>query len=133
MMRVLLDTSAYVAMKIGHPGVASLVRQASEIHVNTIVLGELYAGFRGGNREARNIAQLHDFLSSPRVEVADLDQETAVRYGVIRNTLKRNGTPIPTNDIWIAATAMQHGLEVVTLDRHFLKVPQILVNHFAPR
>lgn len=73
----------------------------------------------------------YQFLQSPRVSIFPLDEETAERYAVILNTLWAAGTPIPTNDLWIAATAMQYGLEIVTTDLHFQKVVQVLVRHFS--
>lgn len=124
---LLLDTSAYSAVKRGHPGAVAAVRRADRLILTPVVLGELHAGFRLGRQRTRNEAELEVFLSSPRVTVVDVDRETARRYAVIYQGLREAGTPIPTNDIWIAASAMQHGCAVVTADRHFANVPQILV------
>ena len=132
MKRILLDTSGYSAFLRDHDGVVRCVRRASEIKVNPIVLGELHAGFRRGSRLAENLGLLSEFLSSSRVEVLSLDDETAPRYAEVLDYLRRTGTPIPTNDIWIAACAMQHGLQVVTTDAHFSKVPQISVVVLEP-
>ena len=71
------------------------------------------------------------FLDSPRVNLIDVDEETARRYAVIFSTLRAAGTPIPTNDLWIAASAMQHGLRLLTADAHFEKVPQILLQFIS--
>jgi len=128
MTRVLLDTSAYSAFLRGHEDIHRNLQEADEIHLNAIVLGELRAGFQHGARRRDNEKELHAFLASPRVTVADITPETALRYAEIVNSLRRSGSPIPTNDIWIAATAMQHGLELVTTDNHFRKVPQIIVH-----
>ena len=68
---------------------------------------------------------------SPRVSLVDVGEETAERYAVILNSLWQAGTPIPTNDIWIAASAMEYGLRVVTTDEHYDKVPQIMVEYCA--
>jgi tRNA(fMet)-specific endonuclease VapC len=103
---------------------------ADEIVVNAIVLGELAAGFIKGGRRRRNQEELNRFLSSPRVNVVDVTEETAERYGIILNSLWKAGTPIPTNDIWIAASAMEHGLQILTTDAHYNKVPQVMVEHF---
>ena len=130
MTRVLLDTSAYAAFMRGHEDVRTAVRLADEIHLNPVVIGELLAGFMRGRHRAKNQSEMRTFLSSPRVSVFPLDEETAARYAVILNTLRNAGTPIPTNDIWIAATAMQHGLRVLTTDVHYLKVPQIIADLF---
>jgi len=86
------------------------LQRADEIYVNAIVLGELQAGFLSGRHRQRNERQLETFRSSPRVRVADVDAETAGRYAVILNALRNAGTPVPTNDIWIAATAMRRPL-----------------------
>jgi tRNA(fMet)-specific endonuclease VapC len=129
-MRLLVDTSAYSAFMRGHPAIKSSLQRADEIIVNTIVLGELAAGFIKGRRRGKNQEELRRFLSSPRVNVVDVTEETAERYGVILNSLWKAGTPIPTNDIWIAASAMEHGLQILTTDAHYQKVGQVMVEHF---
>ncbi len=129
MSRILADTSAYSAFLRGQPGVGEALRLADEIRVNPIVLGELRAGHLGGSRRRENEEQLRFFLSSPRVGVLPIDEETAERYAVIVSSLRTAGTMISTNDAWIAASAMQHGLTVLTTDADFLRIPQILVDH----
>ena len=74
---------------------------------------------------------LKQFLASPRVRVVDMDEETAERYAVILNSLWKIGRPIPTNDLWIAASAMQYGLTILTTDAHFNHVAQVLVHYIA--
>ncbi|MDO9288338.1 MAG: type II toxin-antitoxin system VapC family toxin [Thermodesulfovibrionales bacterium] len=96
----------------------------------SLILGELLAGFIMGKSEKKNRAILEEFLSSPRVKVIDIDEETSERYAVIINHLRKEGAPIPTNDLWISASAMQHGLEVVTTDSHYLKVQQIITEYY---
>lgn len=130
MNRVLVDTSAYSAFMRGHPDVQSALQQAEEILLNPVVLGELLAGFRLGRHRKKNEEELRHFLSSPRVSVVDIDQETADRYAVVFDALRAAGTPIPTNDLWIAASAMQHGLRLVTTDAHYQKAGQIVVDYF---
>jgi len=130
-MRLLVDTSAYSGFMRGHPEIKVAIQEADEIYVNSIVLGELGAGFIKGRRRRRNEAELKRFLGSPRVKLVDVTEDTAERYAVILNSLWRAGTPIPTNDIWIAASAMEHGLEVLTTDDHYQKVSQILVQYFS--
>jgi tRNA(fMet)-specific endonuclease VapC len=132
MSRILLDTSAYSAFKRGHLQVRHRVREASQIQLNPVVLGELRAGFLKGTRQVENFAELQEFLASPRVEVVAIDQETASRYAVILDSLRRAGAPIPTNDIWIAASAMQLGSVLLTTDPHFEKVMQIVVEVLEP-
>ncbi|MBI5485527.1 MAG: type II toxin-antitoxin system VapC family toxin [Deltaproteobacteria bacterium] len=99
--------------------VIELLRNVEKIAVNTVVLGELLAGFKGGIREVANRKELDQFLDSPRVEMLPLDESSAEYFAMIFNGLKQVGKPIPTNDIWIAASAMQHGRTLATLDSHF--------------
>ncbi len=129
---IFLDTSAYSALLRGHTGIRRLVQEADEIFVNSIVLGELKAGFLRGRHRKKNEKELALFLESPRVRVVSLDEGTADRYAAIVHSLRTAGTPIPTNDVWIAASVMQHGPRLVTLDEHFRKVSQILVLLFEP-
>jgi predicted nucleic acid-binding protein len=130
--KVLMDTSAYVAFLRGDPEVKEAAQQADEIVFNPVVLGELKAGFLMGKNEKRNRTILRDFLSSPRVIIIEIDEETSERYAVIVQSLRMKGTPIPTNDLWIAASAMQHGLKILTTDKHYLEVPQIMTEYFEP-
>ena len=127
MSELLLDTSAYSAFMRGHERVGGAMRQADWIVVTPVVLGELRAGFRRGTRRNENERELSDFLGSPRVRLAIVDAETADRYAEIVSFLQRAGTPLPTNDAWIAASAMQHGLSILTTDPHFERVPHVLI------
>ncbi len=124
--RFLLDTSAYSALFRGDEEVKTLLQGADEVSLTPVILGELLAGFTGGRYEGRNRQLLKDFLSTPRVRIYPVDQGTSERYAAIWLHFRQQGTPIPTNDLWIAASAMQHGLSVLTADTHFLKVPQVL-------
>src|SRR6266702_8639848 len=126
MRRILLDTSAYSLLMRGRTEVAGLLDAADEVYLPAVVIGELLAGFKKGNTEQRNREILDQFLAVPHVGTLPLDEETAERYAVILDFLRRQGTPIPTNDLWIAARAMQHGLVMITADRHFLKLPQVV-------
>ena len=130
MNALLLDTSAYSAFMKGDPDIKLALQQTEEIHLSPIVLGELMSGFRRGKYRKKNEEELAAFLSSPRVRTLRIDDGTAERYAVILNSLWAAATPIPTNDIWIAASAMQHGLHLLTTDTHYLKVPQIIVDFF---
>ncbi len=130
MRGILLDTSAYSAYRRGHQEIGAVVKEAPRVALNVIVLGELLHGFRAGGRLAGNLADLARLRTVPRFRLLALDEETADSYARIIVELRRAGTPIPTNDIWIAASAMQHGLEVVTADRHFLSVPLIVTHCF---
>ena len=130
-MRLLVDTSAYSAFMRGHGGIKAALQEADEIFVNSVVLGELRAGFIRGRRRRKNDDELDRLLASPRVKLLDVTEETAERYAVILNSLWQAGTPIPTNDIWIAASSMEHGLELVTTDVHYEKVAQVIVRYFG--
>ena len=108
------------------------MERAATISLNPAVLGELRAGVLRGSRLAENEERLRGFLAAPRVRVLDITAETARRYAVILNQSRDAGTPLPVNDVWIAASAMEHGLTLLTTDAHFLRVPQILVEFVPP-
>jgi tRNA(fMet)-specific endonuclease VapC len=132
MSRILLDTSAYSAYTGGHLDLQEPVRHASMVHLSVVAVGELLAGFLKGGRRRQNEMRLREFAAEPRVRVLHLDEETAVRYAAIRDYLRRQGTPVPVNDVWTAATAAQYGLRLLTLDAHFLQIPQVIVDFFEP-
>jgi len=129
---VLLDTCAYSAFKRGHAEVTRILQESETVALSAVVLGELLAGFRRGQHRRKNETELRAFLDSPRVMVLGLLEETAARYAAILDSLRRAGTPIPTNDLWIAASAWEHGLRLVTTDRHFEQVPQVALDLLAP-
>jgi len=131
MKGLLLDTSAYSGLLKGHEDIQRHIRRADTLYLNPVVLGELRAGFGAGQRARKNEDYLRRFLASPRVAVLAIDEDTSERYALIVNSLWSAATPVPTNDIWIAATAMQHGLAVLTMDGHFQRIPQILA-YYVP-
>ena len=119
MRAILLDTNAYTAFMLGAAEVVDVVAHADRLYLNSIVLGELLGGFAAGTREPTNRAELARFLASPRVEVLPITADTADSYALIYAGLRRKGHPIPTNDLWIAASAMEHGAALLTRDAHF--------------
>jgi len=100
-------------------GVTDVLKKIDLIGFSTISIGELISGFKGGSREKENREELNIFLDSPRVVVHKIDEATADFYASVLNQLKQAGTPIPTNDIWIAAVVFQHGYKLYTKDKHF--------------
>jgi predicted nucleic acid-binding protein len=131
--RLTLDTSAYSHFRRGHREVLERLATAQEIILPTIVLGELHGGFRSGSRFLENEASLERFLEEPFVSVVDVDREVAARYGELFAALKRKGTPIPTNDIWIAAIVLVTGTHLLTFDDDFKQVPGLSWTRFHPK
>jgi predicted nucleic acid-binding protein len=124
-MKIALDTNRYSDMARGDAEVVARVLGAEEVYVPVIVLGELRAGFRRGTREAANEAALAAFLARPFVHVLAVDQATTVFYGGLEADLRVRGAPIPTNDVWIAALTLQHGLTLYSRDPHFDHLPSV--------
>ncbi len=127
MNKIIIDTNIYSNLLRGDSEVNDTLRQVSHIGISIISIGELLSGFRVGNRMKENRDELGQFLDSPRVAIYPLEVDTAEHYSSILNKLKQNGTPIPTNDIWIAAVALQHGLPLYTQDNHFSYVDGLLL------
>ncbi len=130
MSKLLLDTSGYSGLAKNHPQIVQTLSEAEAIFMNPVVVGELLAGFRKGTIYDKNKRLLQTFLDNEEVEILAIDAETAYRYAIIHESLRKAGTPIPTNDLWIAATAMQHGLRILTTDAHYKAVQQVIVDHF---
>lgn len=125
MTRLCLDTSAYSHFKRGEPRVVEMVDRAEWIGVPSVVVGELWAGFLRGARMEENIAELDDFLDHAVVETLCVDDGVARVYAEIVVDLRRRGQPLPTNDIWIAATAAHAGAVVLTFDEHFRQIDRV--------
>lgn len=132
MKKILLDTNAYTRLLRGDEGVLEVLGRADTVFVSVVVLGELYAGFKGGDRESANRAQLDEFLRRPTVRILTATQETSEIFGTIKHRLKVAGSPIPMNDVWIAAHATESGSHLVTYDAHFERVPGLLLWPDAP-
>ena len=124
-MRIAVDSNRYSDFCRGDEQAVEIFRTASRIYVPLIVVAELRAGFAHGGRRERNEKVLVRFLSSDRVEVVAPDEQTTHFYADIYATLRARGRPIPTNDLWIAALVVQHGLVLFDRDRDFDHVPQL--------
>ena len=127
MSSLLIDTNIYTFALKGDPQVVSVLQKASRIAISSISLGELLSGFKGGNQEQKNRAELEEFLDAPRVSLYGITENTAEFYADILNRLKETGKPIPTNDIWIAAVAFEHGFRLYSRDRHFQYVQGLIL------
>ena len=125
MSRYCLDTSAYSHFKRGHPPVVEVIDRADWIGVPSIVVGELWVGFLLGVRPEGNQAELTEFLHHPVVEELPVDGETGQIYAEIVVALRKSGTPLPSNDIWIAAAAARAGATVLTYDAHFSAIRRV--------
>lgn len=122
MRPVMLDTNAYTAFMLGEQSVADVMAHADRLLLNSIVLGELLGGFAAGTREPKNRSELARFLDTPRVELLPITAQTADSYALVYAGLRRKGQPIPTNDLWIAASALEHGAALLTRDAHFRQI-----------
>lgn len=125
-MKICLDTNAYSRFMLGHPPLQDLLEAADDIFLPATVLGELYAGFELGSRREANRKLLAAFLNQPDVERIAIDEGVAERYGMLIFHLSRAGTPLPTNDVWIAAAAMECGARLISYDAHFAAIPGLL-------
>lgn len=115
--KYLLDTNIVIALFGEDVAVLQRLSEAQEVFLSSIVLGELHYGAQNSARVAENVARIEALRADSAVLVCDAT--TAVHYGQVKSELKQAGTPIPENDIWIAAIARQHGLTVVSRDQHF--------------
>ncbi|MCP4137353.1 MAG: type II toxin-antitoxin system VapC family toxin [bacterium] len=125
MKKILLDTNAYSGFLRDDEKVYDMLAGADTVYMSIIVLAELYTGFKGGSKETWNKDLLQKFLKKPTVEIIDASAETAEIFAHVKSTLKRSGSPIPINDVWIASHALETGSLLVTYDEHFKKVPGV--------
>lgn len=125
-MRVALDTNRMTDLFQGDVELAELLGTAEEVWIPLFVLGEMKAGFQGGTRQRSNESLLNRLLAKPTVGVLLPTRETAEQYARIFVQLKRAGTPVPDNDLWIAAQVLEHDLTLITRDRHFERIPQVI-------
>ena len=122
MKKVLLDTNAYSKLFTGDEKVLTVLSKANTVFMSVFVLGELYSGFRGSKKEFENREILDKFIEQPTVRILDASQDTSEVFAHIKHDLKLAGTPIPINDVWIAAHVMEMGSVLITYDQHFLQI-----------
>ena len=115
--RYLLDTNVVIALFRGDAEVQARIERVQEVFDPSIALGELYFGAAKSSRQEANAARVEEFAAV--CTVTGTDAVTAQRYGVLKAQLKRKGRPIPENDLWIAACALQHSLVLATREGHF--------------
>ena len=123
MKKIILDTNAYTRLLVGDENVLDVVASADTVFMSIFVLGELHAGFLGGKKERENRDSLKKFLLKPSVKILNATSETAEVFGSIKNSLILAGTPLPINDVWIAAHGVETGSVIITYDTHFKQVP----------
>lgn len=126
-MKVLLDTNAYSALMARDSEACRTVAQAEHLYLPVPVIGELLFGFQLGSRKVENLAHLQQFLAQSVVSTIGMDFEVCEVYARIGKMLRAAGTPIPSNDHWIAAIAMRNNFTLLTRDRHFRRVPGLAV------
>ena len=124
-MRVALDTNRYVDLCKGVAETLALLEEAETIALPFVVLAELRAGFAHGRRQAEYERILRRFLLKDGVGVLFADDQTTHHYASVFRQLRKQGTPIPTNDMWLAALVLQHNLALHARDAHFDHLPQI--------
>lgn len=125
-MRVCLDTNAYAALLGGDQGIAAELARAEVVILSPVVIGELLDGFAGGTRESENREILERFRAKPRTVSVPITAETAEWFASVKRQLRRKWRPIPINDVWIAASAMEHGARLLSLDKHFDDIDGLL-------
>lgn len=125
-MNLAIDTNAYVDFCRGVAEAVRPVQEAERLLLPFVVLAELRAGFLCGKFRQENERRLAFFLNSARVEVLFPNQDTTHHYARLYRQLRKQGTPLPLNDLWIASLVVQHDLSLLTSDRHFEHLPQIL-------
>lgn len=125
-MGIALDTNRIMDLFRGDRQLAERLETCEEVWIPLIVLGELKAGFQGGSQQGRNETLLTRLMAKPTVAILLPGRETAGQYARLFVQLKRAGTPIPDNDLWIGALALEHDLLLITRDYHFERLPQLL-------
>lgn len=127
MRPILIDTNAYVAFKEGETSIIDVFQNAENIGISPIVLGELLSGFEYGNKPKKNREELAQFLRSTRIKIFSITHDTANFYSQIYSSLRKKGKPIPTNDMWIAAQALENGCTLCSFDKYFETIEGLIL------
>jgi tRNA(fMet)-specific endonuclease VapC len=127
MKKVCLDTNAYSALIAGDITILDALGEADEVYLSIFVIGELYYGFTNGSKEKKNREVLNHFLKKPTVKIIHTTMETAEIYGRLKTNLKKKGSPVPINDLWISSHAIETGSFLLTFDSHFQTIPEVLL------
>lgn len=127
MRPILIDTNAYAAFKQKDPSILEIIQYAETVAISPVVLGELLGGFEYGSKTKKNLDELQQFLQSSRVRVFSITSDTAKFYSQIYSALRNKGHPIPTNDMWIAAQALENGCVLCSYDKHFKVVEGLII------
>lgn len=125
MKRGLCDTNAFTALRCENSTVLEALESADTVYLSVIVLGELYYGYIKGSRKKENMKILKRFIHKPTVEILGITRDTSLIFAENQLELKRKGTPIPTNDLWIASQCMETGAVLLTADAHFDHLPGV--------
>lgn len=126
MFRLLIDTNAYAALMSGNTYIADMLSQHETVLISPVVIGELYDGFRGGTRYKENRQILPNFMTKPRTMCVPVTEYTSEWFAEIKQGLRKKGRQIPINDVWIAASCMEHGACLLSLDDHFSHIDGLL-------
>jgi len=127
MANILLDTNAFSFFISGNKHIRTEIGKSDIVYLPIVVIGELYVGYEGGVQKDLNYKILEKFITDDKIKLLKASLETARIYGEIMVKLNKNGIPVPTNDVWIAAHAIETGSIVITYDKHFLKIPSVKV------
>lgn len=127
MRPILIDTSAYVAFKEGQLSIVDVFQNAEIIGISPVVLGELLSGFDYGTKTKKNRDELMQFLQASRIKLFSITEDTANFYCNIYSSLRKKGKPIPTNDMWIAAQALENGCTLCSFDKHFESIEGLIL------
>ena len=131
MKKIVLDTNAYTQLMSGSTRVLDILSEVEIVYMSIFVLGELYAGFKGGKNEKNNLGIFNKFLHKSSVKILNATKETAEFFAFIKNNLKKQGKPLPINDVWIAAHTLESGSTLVTFDKHFTVIEGLKVCYRA--